>query len=46
MPETIINANENEEQDNGLTLVSVSVEESEGELGDMAKWPCGILLGD
>jgi hypothetical protein len=44
MPETIINANENEEQE--LTLVSVSVEESEGDLNDMAKWPCGILLGD
>jgi hypothetical protein len=45
MPETIINANENEEQDNGLTLVSVSVEESE-DLSDMAKWPGAILMGD
>jgi hypothetical protein len=46
MPETIINATENEEHDNGLTLVSVSVEESASDLNDMAKWPSGILMGD
>ena len=45
MPETIINASENEEQDKGLTLVSVSVEESD-DLNDMTKWPSGILMGD
>ena len=46
MPETIINPPEHDETEKSLTLVSVSVEESEGELGDMAKWPCGILFGD
>jgi hypothetical protein len=45
MPETIINANENEENEDNLTLVNVSVEESE-DLSDMAKWPGAILMGD
>lgn len=46
MPETIVNNIENEEQEESLTLVSLSVEESENDFDNMQKWPSGILMSD
>jgi hypothetical protein len=46
MPENITNANQHEEQEKNLTLVRISVEESENDLTDVRKWPTAILMGD